>query len=311
MDPIVLMVGLTAVFLGMTGALVGATSIGRERSQIARSLESIENLGVVPDDMLKRVEPDFGERVGAPLRAWLVRVARKVTPSDWSARVQRQLDLAGNPTGWDVERVLAAKSGAAILFGGGIALLMLFNGSTFSALIVGMVLAVAGFFIPDLVLRSKARGRSRELVGELPDAVDLLGICVESGLALDAALAQVARNTDGPIAEEFTRVLREIQIGKGRNEALRDLAGRTDVEDLRIFIGALVQAEGLGIPVVDVLRVQTSEMRIKRSQRAEEQAMTLPVKMVFPTLLLIMPAMFIVILGPAIIRIADSFGSGF
>ena len=128
-------------------------------------------------------------------------------------------------------------------------------------------------------------------------------------MAFDAALAQVAHNTDGPLAEEFTRVLKEIQIGSGRSEALRGLADRTDVDDLRIFLNSMIQAEKLGIPIADVLRVQAAEMRLKRSQRIEEQAMKLPVKIVFPLMFGIMPAMFIVILGPAALRIIELFGN--
>jgi len=303
----VLALGLMAVFVGLSATMVVATNMGRERSQVRRQLAAIDNLGVVPEDMLSHAEPSFSERVTKPTAARLVQVSRKVTPSDWNARVQALLDLAGNPVGWDPERILAAKSGLTIALGGGMALLYLMNGNVTMALIFGVIFGALGFYGPDLILRSKARGRSKRLRKELPDAVDLLGICVESGSALDAAMAQVAANTDGPLSQEFTRVLHEIQIGKSRTQALRDLAERTDVDDLRIFIGALVQAEGLGIPVVEMLRVQTGEMRLKRTQRAEEQAVKLPVKLVFPTILLIMPAMFIVIIGPAIIKIADSF----
>ena len=127
---------------------------------------------------------------------------------------------------------------------------------------------------------------------------------VESGLAFDAALANVARNTEGPLSDEFRRVLREIQIGSSRSDALKALADRTTVDDLRIFLNSMVQAEKLGIPIADVLRVQASEMRLKKSQRTEEQAMKLPVKLVFPLLTCIMPLLFIVIIGPAAISIA-------
>jgi tight adherence protein C len=162
---------------------------------------------------------------------------------------------------------------------------------------------VLGFFLPDLLLINKASHRSEQIQNALPDSLDLLTISVESGLAFDAALAQVARNTDGPLSEEFTRVLQEIQIGSGRSDALRALSERTDVDDLRIFLNSMVQAEKLGIPIADVLRVQAADMRLKRSQRIEEQAMKLPVKMIFPLILCIMPAMFVVILGPAVIAI--------
>ena len=144
---------------------------------------------------------------------------------------------------------------------------------------------------------------------EMPDALDLLVISVESGLGFDAALSQVARNTTGPLADEFFRVLQEMQLGTSRAEALRALAERTDVNDLRGFITAMVQADQLGIPIANVLRIQAREMRIRRSQRAEETAMKVPVKILFPLIFCILPALFIVIIGPAAIQIIKSFST--
>ena len=159
------------------------------------------------------------------------------------------------------------------------------------------------------MLQDKAKKRSKAMERALPDSFDLLTVSVESGLAFDAALAQVARNTDGPLSDEFRRVLKEVQIGSSRSDALRALADRTDVEDLRIFIGSMIQAEKLGMPIAEVLRVQAGEIRIKRSQRIEEAANKLPIKMIFPILFCIMPAVFIVLLGPAILQISDFFSN--
>jgi tight adherence protein C len=149
--------------------------------------------------------------------------------------------------------------------------------------------------------------RTERLRTELPDAIDLLTISVEAGLAFDAALAQVARNTEGPLGQEFFRVLQEMQIGTGRIDALRALSERTDLDELRVFVGAMVQAEGFGIPVANVLRVQSREMRVKRRQRAEEKAQNVPVKILFPLIFCIMPALFIVVLGPAAIQMLQQF----
>ncbi len=142
---------------------------------------------------------------------------------------------------------------------------------------------------------------------ELPDALDLLTISVEAGLAFDSALSQVARNTSGPLAEEFFRVLQEMQIGLGRADAMRALGDRTDLPELRGFITSMVQADSFGIPVAQVLRVQAREMRVKRSQRAEELAQKVPVKILFPLIFCILPSLFVVILGPAVIQIFTSF----
>ncbi len=145
---------------------------------------------------------------------------------------------------------------------------------------------------------------------ELPDALDLLTISVEAGLGFDAALSQVARNTKGPLAQELARVLQEMQIGLGRSSALRALGERNSLPDLRSFTSAMVQADAFGIPVGQVLRVQSNEIRLKRRQRAEEQAQKVPVKIMIPLVLFILPCLFIAVIGPAVISLMASFGSG-
>ncbi len=167
-------------------------------------------------------------------------------------------------------------------------------------------LALLGFYAPNLALYQAAYNRSDQIQKDLPDALDLLTISVEAGLAFDAAVSQVARNTSGPLADEFFRVLQEMQIGMGRTEAMRALGDRTDVEELQGFVTAMVQADAFGIPIANVLRVQAKEMRIKRSQRAEEQAQKVPVKILFPLIFCILPTLFIVVLGPAAINIYDA-----
>ena len=178
-----------------------------------------------------------------------------------------------------------------------------------SAIVFGIGLAVLGLYAPNIILYQKAYDRTDQMQREMPDALDLLVISVESGLGFDAALSQVARNTTGPLADEFFRVLQEMQLGTSRAEALRALAERTDVNDLRGFITAMVQADQLGIPIANVLRIQAREMRIRRSQRAEETAMKVPVKILFPLIFCILPALFIVIIGPAAIQIIKSFST--
>jgi tight adherence protein C len=166
--------------------------------------------------------------------------------------------------------------------------------------------AAAGFFLPDLLLYNAGLKRQHRLAISLPEGLDLLTICVEAGLGFDAALAQVTRNLDGPLAAEFARVLQEMQIGKSRAEAMRALAERTNVPELRAFVSALTQSAELGIPVANVLREQAKEMRVRRRQRAEAQAQKVPVKITFPLIGCLMPAMFVVILGAGIITIAHS-----
>ena len=154
-----------------------------------------------------------------PTQAWLANVARTLSGPNWAKNTARRLDMAGNPPTWDAERILAAKAVAAVSFGGLAVLLLWLTGRTWSALLWGIAFAVAGFFLPDLLLVNTAQKRAREIRKALPNSIDLLTISVESGLAFDAALAQVAQNTEGPLSEEFTRVLREIQIGSSRSSA--------------------------------------------------------------------------------------------
>ncbi len=307
MGTVVLLLGMLALFAGIATTIVLAGSMLKERSQISASLAAIEAIsGPVPDDMRQVYDKSFDERVLQPAQAWMAHFARMLSGANWAAKTNRRLDAAGNPRGWDAERVLAWKMIAAVGFGALVGGMLLLSGRFLPAILWGAAFAVFGFFLPDLLIINKAQHRSEAVRRALPDTIDLLTISVESGLAFDAAMSQVARNTDGPLADEFTRVLKEVQIGSSRSDALRGLSERTDVDDLQIFLNSMVQAEKLGIPIAEVLRVQTREIRIKRTQRIEEQAMKLPVKMVFPVMFCIMPSIFIVILGPAVLSIVDA-----
>jgi tight adherence protein C len=171
-----------------------------------------------------------------------------------------------------------------------------------------MVGAIIGFFLPELLVYNAGVRRQDAITKTLPDVLDLLCVSVEAGLGFDAALSRVARNTTGPLAGELARVLQEMQIGKSREEALKALSGRTSVAELRTFVAALVQASDLGIPIGNVLREQAKEMRLKRRQRAEEIAQKLPVKITFPVIVCILPALFIVVIGPGVLSLMQTLG---
>ena len=305
-------IGLAATFAALLLLSVLATDLldhGRARG-VARSLAAVEALRVaphrLPDPQLQR---PFSDRVVSPLLSWFTRVGGRFTPADRLRKIRRRLDLAGNPSGWDAEQVVGLK-GLALVVGLalGAALPPLAGCGVLTTTAFVMVGAALGWFGPTIWIYQKASDRSELIRRSLPDAMDLLTISVEAGLAFDAALSQVARKTDGPLAGEFARVLQEMQIGTGRADTLRALAGRTDVAELKSFIGSMVQADSLGIPVASVLRVQASEMRVKRSQLAEERAQKVPVKILFPLIFCIMPTLFVVILGPAVITITTRFG---
>ncbi|MCW2760012.1 MAG: type secretion system family protein [Marmoricola sp.] len=304
----VLLVGFGLIFAALFLVLASVGGTSEERSGVGRSIAVLEALTAAPDEMKKDMESSFSDRVLFPLLARTQRMGRRLTPEDASERIREKLDMAGNPSGWTVERVMAGK-----VVGFGFALAV----SVIASLVLGLgflpmlgfvlVASLAGYMAPNMYLHQQTFDRAEKLQRALPDAIDLLTISVESGLGFDAAVAQVARNTEGPLADEFARMLQEMQIGRGRSEALRSMADRTNLADLRAFVSAMVQADAFGIPVGQVLRVQSSEIRVKRRQWAEEQAQKVPVKILVPLIFCILPCLFIAVLGPAAMSIMASF----
>jgi tight adherence protein C len=274
-----------------------------ERRQVSRSLAAIRAMEMAPESIRAEADPGFETRVMAPAMERLTKLGRRLTPLGQIERLERMLDIAGSPSGWDADRVLAFKMIGSLVFAIVGALLGNLLHGSFLGVVLGAIGAVGGLYAPDLALYQVGYNRTERMRKALPDALDMLTISVEAGLGFDAALAQVARNTEGDLAQEFFRVLQEMQIGLGRSDALKGLADRTTLPELRGFITAMIQADAFGIPIADVLRIQAREMRIKRSQRAEEKAQKVPVKVLFPLIFFIMPAMFVVIIGPGAISI--------
>ncbi len=234
--------------------------------------------------------------------AALARNAVRLTPVGWMRSLERRVVLAGEPARWPMQRVLAAKFvlGAAGLAAG----FFYFSGHrSLVGLLIGIGVTALGFFVPDLLLYNQAQKRQMAIQDELADTIDQITVSVEAGLGFEAALSRAARTGTGPLAEELTRTLQEMQVGVPRDQALRNLVDRTNVADLRHFVFALLQAQKHGVSVSQVLRVQTAELRVKRRQRAEEKAMKIPVKILFPLVTCIFPVIFIVLLGPAAIQI--------
>jgi tight adherence protein C len=268
----------------------------------------VQALSNAPKELTKEYDESFADRIIGPFQHRASKIGKRLSGSDAPERIRKRLDVAGNPVGWTVERVQAGKVIGAIAMFLISTLLTAVMGPSLTTRLVFIVGATAvGWFGPNLYLYQKVYDRSNRMQRDLPDAIDLMTISVESGLAFDAAVQQVARNTEGPLAEEFSRVLREMQIGQGRAQALRGLAERTEVDDLKSFVTAMVQADSFGIPIANVLRIQSSEMRTKRRQRAEEKAQKVPVKITIPLIFCILPTLFIAVMGPAVIHIMDSF----
>jgi tight adherence protein C len=258
-----------------------------------RSLEQME------------LEQPFYERVMRPMIQRLARAGRRRQEGGMIGRIDAKLEKAGYPGGlrgadWVGVKLLAL-IGFAVLF---LLLALLLTGGQFVlALMFALVGAAIGYIAPEFWLGRKIRARSMEMVLQLPDALDLLTISVEAGLGFDAALAKVVEKMEGPLVDEFRQALAEVRMGRPRREALRDVATRADAQPVSNFVGAIVQAEQLGVPIAKVLQIQSNQLRIERRQRAEEAAAKAPVKMLFPMVGCIFPTIFIVILGPAVVTI--------
>jgi tight adherence protein C len=293
--------------------LIAALALSpRSETGVNRSMAVIEALTSAPKEMKKELDAPFSDRVLVPLLESVQGLGRRMTPADANERIHQKLELAGNPPGWTADRVSAGKVVGFFVALGISLVFCLAVGMPFLptlGLVVGV--SVAGYMAPNLYLYQKAYDRAAQMQKALPDAIDLLTISVESGLGFDAAVSQVARNTEGPLAGEFARMLQEMQIGRGRTDALRSMADRTNLPDLRGFVSAMVQADAFGIPVGQVLRVQSSEIRVKKRQWAEEQAQKVPVKILIPLIFCILPCLFIAVLGPAAITIMNNFSGKF
>jgi tight adherence protein C len=242
----------------------------------------------------------FHERVILPFFNRIGEFASRFTPQATLQSARRRLEMAGNPMQLDPAFFLAMRMVAAILFGGSIfAVFAITRRSWLQGMALSALFAVIGFVFPDIWLTGRVRSRQKAVFRALPDALDLLTVCVEAGLGFDAAMGKVHEKWEDDLALEFGRVLQEIRLGKLRREALRDMSERLDVAELTSFVAAVIQSEQLGVSMAKVLRIQSDQMRVRRRQMAEEEANRAPIKMVFPIGCLIFPSILLILLGPA------------
>jgi tight adherence protein C len=297
------------------GSAAVVTSIGvawwaLSGPRVARSIDLAEGLRPpVTDLRAMALQRGASERAVEPFLARVGQLARRYTPQGRVEGLEKRLLLAGTPQGWTLERALAAK----VLLGGTgavLGVLRFFVTPGGFGVFLAAALTVLGWFAPDIVLKQKADRRQQDVRRSLADAIDQLTVTVQAGLGLDAAIARVARRTRGPLGHELARVGQDVRAGMSRSAALTAMAERVQVPELRHVVLALAQAERLGVPVAKTLQVQSHELRLKRRQYAEEQAMKLPVKILFPTALFILPTLFIVVLGPAALNIYDTLLQG-
>jgi tight adherence protein C len=286
------------IFLGLTS-----------RSPVDPVQARLTQLGAMQAKNLEELElqQPFIERTLRPLANALSGRMSRVASSSFQERTEKRLALAGNPGNLRVADWLGVKAVGAVVGALIFALLFIVIGVLklppilrFAMPVIGLML---GYTIPEFWLGSQVRKRQHLILLQIPDALDLLTISVRAGLGFDAALGKVVEKLNGPLTDEFRRALAEVRVGKARREALRDIIPRTEVPPLTNFIGAIIQAEQLGVSISKVLQVQSEQLRIERRQRAEEQAAKAPIKMLFPLVGCIFPSLFIVILGPAIILI--------
>jgi tight adherence protein C len=297
-----LFLALAALFIGLAVFLVAevATLPARER---AGSIRRAVGYGRTTPATRTDDRP-FTERALVPLTSGLARLALRATPRATVDSVALKLLRAGlsrkvSPTGF-----LASK--AALAVGGGFFGLVA-TGFASKGILLGLVFGGVGFMLPDIFLTFTTRSRRETLGAELPDALDLLAVSVEAGLGFDAAIAKLNEHMEGPLSQEFALALGEVRIGESRQKALQKMVQRVDTPEFSAFVRAIIQADQLGISLGRILKVQAEDSRIRRQLAAEEKAQKAPIKMLFPTVFFIFPALFVVILGPALLNIGEIF----
>lgn len=297
---------LAAVILTVIG--LRNPELANERALQAR-LEEFSRTGEQVDLRKLELSQPFTQRVIYPMARKMGELAIKFTPQNAINSINRKLELAGSPANIDATMILALQAVCAVIFGG-LVVLVFTVGATkwpfgrvllFAALFGGL-----GYMFPQLWLSSKISRRQKEIRKAMPDALDLLTICVEAGLGFDAAMSKVSEKWESQLSFAFARTIQEIQLGKVRREALRDMAERIGIPEMTSFVAAVIQSEQLGVSLAKVLRIQSDQMRVKRRQRAEEEAHKAPLKMLIPMALLIFPSLMIVLLTPAALRLFQS-----
>jgi tight adherence protein C len=300
---------LLMIVAGALGLALVGVGIGRQRRELVNVDDRLAAFGGRPLSAGEReMNLPFSERVARPLiQRWSHLLGAKSSEKSLS-KMQVKLAQAGNPSAFGPAEFIGFRLLLAIGLAVGFFLLMSVAGVGMqSALAMAVIGGAFGLLMPGIWLDRKIKSRKKEISRALPDAIDLLTISVESGLGFDPAMMRVAEKWDNALSREFARVLSELRIGKSKREALRGMAERCDDDGLSTFVSSVIQADQLGVSISQVLRIQSEAIRVKRRQKAEELAQKAPLKMLFPMIFLIFPALYVVILGPAVPRIVDSF----
>lgn len=271
-----------------------------QRGDVITSLEEIE------------MQQPFNQRVIVPILRRIGEMSTAFTPQKVLQDTTTKLEVAGNPGRIDASTFLASRFVVAVVFGGILLAVGIFAPQKWplaQTFLVVTIFTVIGFFFPQLWLQSRINARQKDIRKAMPDALDLLTICVEAGLGFEAAMSKVSEKWENELSIALLRAIREIQLGKSRRDAMRDMAERVGIAEMTSFVAAIIQSEVLGVSLSKVLRIQSDQMRVKRRQRAEEEAHQAPVKMILPLAFLIFPSIFIILLMPAGIQLSKSFGN--
>lgn len=315
MATIILVVIVLVIVLAVALVYVAQRLPRQDEDPLNQRLAEFSQRGeVVSLDEIELSQP-FTERVIYPMLRQLGEMAARNTPQNALQETTRKLELAGKAGQIDAPMFLASRFVASGVLGVlvfGVAAFSIFAQPIANALLYGIIAAALGFFFPEMWLSEQIKKRQMEIRKAMPDALDLLTICVEAGLGFDAAMSNVAEKWDNELSLAFARAIREIQLGKVRREALKSMAERIDLPEMTSFVAAIIQSEQLGVSMAKVLRIQADQMRMRRRQLAEELAHQAPVKMLVPMVVFIFPSIFIVLMTPAVLRIMQSnlFGGG-
>lgn len=305
MDLLIIGLGFV-VIVAIAGALIFYALQSQRASAIDDRLSQFTETAMSLEDM--ELQRPFHERVLLPIAQSILAVLGKLSPQRGAEEAKKKLQQAGNPGGLTPIMFSGIRLALAAFLGLLVGFITLTSMETMTALFYTAIMVMLGYLLPSFWLGMQIGKRKKSILKALPDALDLLTISVEAGLGFDVALQRVTEKWDDELSREFKRVLADIRLGRSRREALRDLGDRNEVEDLQTFVSAIIQADQLGVSMSKILRLQSDQMRLRRRQRAEAEAQKAPVKMLFPMVFLIFPALFVVILGPAIPRIMDGFG---
>ena len=290
-----------AVALGVWALLADA----EEKATVKASLRSLDDYEAA-DVRAKELQAPIVQRIFKPVGDSLVAVGRRFMPGGYMEGVRKRLIIAGKPSPEDLDRFRAIRVLSAAAIPATLVIALILPASTRDKVLIFFFLGAAFLLGPDAVLNRQMEERRQAMRVRLPDVIDMLTISVEAGLGFDQALERTVAAVPGPLTDEFARMLGEMRAGAGRADAMRAVDTRTDVPELRSFILALIQAETFGVSIGRILRGQSEEMRIKRRQQAQEEALKAPVKMLFPMILCVFPGIFVVLLGPSALNFASS-----